>query len=381
MDVSVSSPTKPIKVLFAITKGNWGGAQKYVYDLATEAKNKGFTVGVIYGTRGPLTQKLDEFGIETIPLPETGRDVRLLRDFQALVAFVRILRKYRPDVLHLNSSKIGGIGALAGRIARVPKIVFTAHGWAFNENRPTWQKKIIWLTHYLTVLLCHTTICVSEAMRRDAKKMHAVQNRFVVIHNGIRATSLLSRKEAREKLLPAVTSSHVWIGTIAELHPTKNLNVLIRAFSKIPHRAESLALIIMGEGESRIELETLAKELHIAEKVWFLGHIPNASEYLPALDIFTLPSRSEGLAYVLLEAGLASLPVIATRVGGIPEVIQNTVTGLLVPPGEPTPLKEALVKILDDRELGSALGAALHERVVSDFSLEEMVSKTLLQYL
>jgi len=377
MDVSYISEKKLPKVLFAITQGTWGGAQKYVYDLATVAQNKGFEVVVVYGVPGILIEKLDLLSIRTIALPKVVRAVEITSDLKSLATFIQILREERPDVLHINSSKIGVLGSLAGRIARVPKIIFTSHGWAFNELRPLWQKRLFWLAQYMTVLLSHTTICVSSAIKRDAKKMLFVQQKFVVIHNGIEPKTLLSKETSRSKLIPHAKEK-IWLGSIAELHPTKNLSVLLRAFAKIER--DDVLLIIMGEGICRQELVELSSTLQIQNNVHFLGHVENASTYLPALDIFVLPSRSEALGYVLLEAGLARLPVIATRVGGIPEIIENTVTGLLVPQGEAVPLKEALVKLLKDTTIQNTLGTALYKKVTEEFSLEQMVAKTFLLY-
>ena len=134
---------KKHKVLIVITKSNWGGAQKYVFDLATNLSRDKFDVRVIFGGHGILAEKLEEAGITTISIPELGRDVSILKDIKVFFKLWSIFKKQKAEIVHVNSSKIGGIGALAGRLSGAKKIVFTAHGWAFNENRSSLSKNII----------------------------------------------------------------------------------------------------------------------------------------------------------------------------------------------------------------------------------------------
>ena len=157
------------KILYVITKANWGGAQHYVYDLAIAARAAGHEVVVVVGGTGFLTEKLAEAGIRTIPL--TLRQSRTfigdLLTFNSLFSFIRIFRRERPDVVHVNSAKVSGLGALAARITRVPRIIFTAHGWEFNAPRNALSKVGIRFFSWLTILLAHRTIAVSDAARRD----------------------------------------------------------------------------------------------------------------------------------------------------------------------------------------------------------------------
>ncbi|MEK9184445.1 MAG: glycosyltransferase family 4 protein [Patescibacteria group bacterium] len=377
MEVAERLPlmTQKPRILYVITKANWGGAQRYVYDLATAASEGGWEAIVATGSEGELSRRLIEAGIRVETIEGLGRDIRLKDDVSAFHSLLGLIRDIQPTVVHSNSSKAGGLAALAARISGVHRIVFTAHGWAFNEDRKGHQKALIWLLHYLTVLLSHRTICVSGAMRDDARAMPLVQKKLVVIHNGIGAIPLLPRDEARQRLAPGLNTS-LWIGTIAELHPTKQLHILVRAFAKVAGKNVDCSLVIMGDGQERARLEALALRLQITERVHFLGHIENASSYLPAVDIFVLPSRSEGLGYVLLEAGMAGLPVVATNVGGIPEVIQHKETGILVRSGDVDELASSIEQLLTYPDLRARFGTALKERIVEKFSKTEMIEKT-----
>lgn len=333
---------------------------------------------VAVGGAGELVRRLIDAKIPVHQIGSLERDIRLSGEWHAMQDLIRLMKKMRPKVAHLNSSK-AGLAALAARIAGVPCVVFTVHGWAWNENRPLWQKTIIAVAYYITVLLVTRAICVSHELKRQAKWMPFVQKKFAVIHNGVHPQNTLPRLEAREQLLPS-NKSTLWIGTIAELHPIKGLDILIEAFEHLASDYPDCELVIMGEGQERGALERMMKIEGVSGRAHLLGHVENASSYLAALDIFVLPSRSEGLAYVLLEAGVAGLPVVASEVGGIPEVIQNNVTGLLVPADNRPLLTEAMERIIGDAELAQKLKGALHEKVLKEFSLTDMAEKTFALY-
>lgn len=381
MEVADHEPQKTKKrILYVITKANWGGAQRYVFDMALEAKECGNDVLVVSGASGELTRRLTVEDIGTHTIEAMKRDVRLAAEWKSFAALLRIIDEFKPDVLHCNSSKAGAFATLAGRLKGVPMIVFTAHAWAFNERRPLWQRIVIGAIHYLTVLLSHRTICVSDAIYAHASRMPFVQNHLCVVTNGIEPGELVARSEARLYLAPQLLQEFpdaLWIGTVAELHPTKGLDMLIEAFSRL---SPSAVLVIIGEGHERRALETSIEASGVAERIALVGFVENAARYLSALDIFALPSRSEAFGYSLLEAGIASLPCVASNVGGIPEVIRDKESGILVPPNDASALADALHLLLTNEPLRQALGNALHERVIRVFSRERMVRETLALY-
>jgi glycosyltransferase involved in cell wall biosynthesis len=380
MEVAQTNAATPrLRVLYVITKSNWGGAQRYVYDLATAAGERGHEVRVISGREGELTDRLREAGIAVSPIPSMQRDVRLASDFKVFREISAIIREFKPDVVHGNSSKAGALVALAGRLNGVHRIVFTAHGWAFNEDRPLFQKMLIGLIHYATVLLSHVTISNSEATKRDIRWMPFVGGTIVVVHHGVRPFSLLPRAEARQALAPTL-AARTWIGAIAELHPVKGLDILIQALEHVLPDYPDLGLVIVGEGEERGYLEHLIKVEGLTDHVVLAGHVQSAPAHLSAFDLFVLPSRSESLGYVLLEAGMAGLPAVGSRVGGIPEILEEGVTGLLVPPNNAHALTNAIKRVLKDTELRTTLGQALHQKVLKDFSPERMLDATFALY-
>lgn len=382
-NTEVATEGHATRILYVITKANWGGAQRYVFDMATASKLQGYEVLVVSGTNGPLLERLEEADIATYSITSMQRDVSIARERAAFKELHTVISEFKPDIIHGNSSKAGFLASLAGRLAGVRRIVFTAHGWAFNEQRPLWQKAMLGFIHYLTVLLSHQTLCVSHAVAADAAWMPFVQKRILVIHIGIEPIAFLPKDEARAALasdLARIAPTPLWIGSIAELHPNKGLDTLIEAFASIAPEYPSTVLVLVGEGQDWAHLQKLVEIYDLPSRVVLAGFVPDASRYLPALDIFALPSRTEALGYTFLEAGLAALPAVGTRVGGIPEVLDDGATGLLVPMGDVPALANALRTLIEDASLRRALGVSLQEKVASEFSKEAMVAETMASY-
>lgn len=371
------------KILYLITKSNWGGAQRYVYDIATSLPKDRFETVVALGGNGELAKKLTEAGIRTIVMPELQRDISMSKELRAFRHLWRIVGDEKPDVFHVNSSKAGGIGALVGRLRGVPKIVYSAHGWAFNEDRSSIARFVIGFFHWLTVMLSHTTIAVSNATKYQMRWPLA-QRKIVVVQNGRPETPFCTREEAREKCVktaPALApyKDEFWTGTIAELHPVKRHDVVIEAIAKLRDEGLILRHIIVGTGELKEKLEKLIGERNLSGQVFMLGHIDEAARFLRAFDIFILPSRSEALAYTVIEAAQAGLPIVASRVGGLPEIITNEWDGILIRSGDVKVMADTLRSLKEDATKRERLAKAAQTRG-GHFSLERMVFETTAVY-
>lgn len=368
-----------LKILFLITKSNWGGAQRYVYDLATSLKQR-HDVSVALGGEGRLAELLRAQHILIHAISSLGRDVRLKNEFSSFLECYRLLRRERPDVFHVNSSKAGALGALAGRLARVPHIVFTAHAWAWNEERPWYARVIIALLHWLTVILAHRTIAVSHSIYDQMAGFPFTARRMRVIHLGITPLPLLSRAQARTQFFArfpelAAHNDAVWVATIAELHPIKGIPYLLDAMRLLHTTHPHTVAVIIGTGDEYNALEHAIRDRALTHVVYLAGYIADAATLLSAFDLFVLPSLSEAFGYVLIEAGAASLPVIATNVGGIPDIIGDD-GGMLVPPRNASLLADAITSSIDDPSAARVLGLTLEKRVREYFTKERMVDET-----
>jgi glycosyltransferase involved in cell wall biosynthesis len=373
------------KVLFVITKSYFGGAQRYVFDLATALKKEGYDVAVILGGHGVLKEKLGAENIRTISIPSLQRDVNPIKDVRTFFALLSVIRTEKPDVLHVNSAKAGGLGALAGRILRVPRVIFTMHGFAFNENRGWVSKKLIATFTWLTVILSDRSIAVSDTLATFVPRL--LQKKIAVIKNGVRPIDFKSREDARAFLFEKCaglsarnTADTFWIVTIAELHPIKGLPYAIEAINILRKSHPNICYVVMSGGEMQEALEAQTRSLKLEGTVLLSGFVTDAAEYLTAFDAFLLPSLSEGLGYVLLEAGLAHLPIVATNVGGIPEVITDGESGILVPPKSPEKIADALKRYMENPKIRHAHVAKQAESMERHFSFNEMVEKTIVLY-
>ena len=367
------------KVLFLITKSNWGGAQRYVYDLATNLDREKFEPVVALGGNGILADMLENAGIRVINIESLGRNISLKKEWVFARELWQILRVERPGVFHVNSSKAGGVGTLLGRLLRAPNVIFTAHGWAFNEDRPLWQKLITKFLHWITVLLSHRTIAVSSAIVKEMNWPGALR-KMKIVNPGRTIGPMYQKIEAREKIMdffPRLLpyQSDPWLVCVAELHPIKRHHILIEAISELVKNYPTLRLILIGDGELRSAIEKRIVDADLTENIFVLGNITEAARFLKAFDMFVLASKSESYGYVLHEAGLAELPVVATNVGGIPDIIINNQSGLLVPPDDISAIHEAIKKLIDNPDLAKSLANNLLEKM-SARTIEKMTKIT-----
>lgn len=389
------------KILYVITKGNFGGAQRYVFDLATNMSKAAFDIVVACGptfakaTAGKainsLSEMLKEKNIRTISLENSEREINFKNDFKTLKELIKIIKEEKPDVIHLNSSKIGLLGALAILFLKffsiihntypIPHSIFTAHGWAFNEkSRSAISKFIFYLGHYLTILICDKTIAVSEKAKRDIVFLPFIKNKVKVIYNGISEFETLPKEESKI-ILASKDSEKIILFSISELHKNKGVDVALQALALLPKEIkEKIIYAIASPGEERENLERLTKELNIENMVRFLGQVPDAKKLLSGADIFLMPSRTEAFPYAILEAGMAGLPIIATSVGGIPEVIKDMQNGILIHPCNPKEIAEAILYFLDHQDKQKEFGSEIKKTITNFFSLEKMSIETLKIY-
>ncbi|HBB56875.1 TPA: hypothetical protein DEW47_02270 [Patescibacteria group bacterium] len=360
------------KVLYIITKSVWGGAQKYVYDLAINLPKNHFEPIVAGGDKGVMADKIISAGLPYFEIKSFQRDINIFKEIFSFFEILKILFKIKPDVIHVSSSKAGGIVGFASLIyflakkaaKRInlffhhghkgndsktnlsvlrPVAIFTVHGWAFLESRPGWQIHLIKMVSKITCLFYDKIICVSHNDYNEAlKNKIAPAAKFVVIHNGISPDDYNFLERTEEEFT---------IGTIGESTKNKGHKYLREAQKNLP-----------------------------SIKFNIISNMSDASRYLKNFDIFALPSIKEGLPYVILEAGLASLPVIASNVGGIPEIIEDGKDGLLIPPKNPEALTEAIKRLIDDKNLRDTLAANLHEKIKTEFSVEKMLNVTMTTY-
>ena len=372
------------KVLLVITKSNWGGAQRYVFDLATNLPRARFEIEVACGGRGELAIRLETAGIKVHEIEGSKRDINLKNELTTLRSLRKIIKDVKPDILHLNSSKMGGLGAVIGRLCSVPKIIFTAHGWPFFEPRPRLWRALAWLGSYATALLAHEVICVSQ-FDLNNRKMPGTKKKTRVIYPALAPFKLLPRQEARVALLGEDASEwhrhHAWLVTHGELNHNKNLTVAIDAVAEHnANHANKICYVIIGAGETSAQLEEQIAMRGMTDYIYLTGFKTAAQQYLSAFDLYIIPSKKEGLPYALLEAGLSELPALVSPVGGIPEVVTDRVDGRHISPDNHMTIVSALEDLLTYPEKRLAYSQNLKQRITETFNLNDMIEATTASY-
>ncbi len=392
------------KILFLITQSSWGGAQRYVYDIAGHLPPERFDIAIAAGGNGLLFDRLADAGIRTIKVRALQRDISLFKEFTTVAELVRLFVAERPDIVHLNSSKIGGLGALAAKIAamRIHKkirVAFTVHGWGFYEDRSLVARTTIFLVSFVSSLFQDAVITINTADFRAARRFIAAR-KLHLIFNGLDAEDFLPADAARDfltqKIAQSIAPDTLLIGTIAELTKNKGLSHLIDAISKLMLQTRDIRnpttplirankglteqtyqACIIGDGEEKEAIQKQIDALGLDATVFLTGFIPDAEKYLAGFDIFVLPSLKEGLPYAAMEAMAAGVPVIATRVGGLPDLITSGKDGLLVSPKNPAILANALAMLSRDPDMRARLGAAAREKIETTFNFHAMIDATI----
>ena len=363
------------KILFLVTQSEMGGAQRYVFEIARGLDAQKYEVLVAAGEgAGELFKKLEHTETRSLYLSRMRRTPWPWQAILAIREIYELLKKERPDILFLCSTTAGLLGSLASKIYKLKttnyklKTIYRIGGWAFCDPRAFWKNWLILLAEKLTALLKDLVIVTSELDRKLALKYKIMPERKLVrIYNGIDMNSLnfLSREEARNVLNDLSDSrSHLMVGCVANFYKTKGLEYLIEAASRLNLDGKRFSLVIIGDGRERPKLEKLIKKYRLQEKVFLVGRMPDAYKYLKAFDVFVLPSLKEGFPWIILEAMAAGIPIVATKVGALPEILDEE---FLVTPGN----AEALVK-----KINRALERPTKPELKQEFTSQKMRKET-----
>ncbi len=357
-----------MKILYVITRAERGGAQMHVRDLIANLP-PGFRAVVATGETGFLCDEAAKLGVPVRLLRELTHPIRPIKDFRALLAIARLIRREAPDLVHAHTSKAGLLARLAARLTATP-VVFTAHAWSFADGMPRLQRWIsIPLERLAAAAAAGKIITVSEANTAMAmRRSIANTGTLVRIWNGV--------PDVSGRALPGKRRSLTLI-MAARFAPPKDHLLLLRALVKVKG---DWRLLLVGDGPTRSLVEKTALDLGLADRIEFLGLRGDIDELLTRADVFVLPSKWEGLPLSILEAMRAGLPVIATDVGGVAEAVTDGVTGYLTPPGDVVQLRDRIQQLIASPDLLPKMALSARRRYEQDFRIETMVQKTVAVY-
>ncbi len=361
-----------MRIAYLITRSDAiGGAHIHVRDMS-QRMMRDHDVRVMVGGEGPFTDQLRDRGVPYISINNMVRAIHPRKDVAAVVELGRRLREFKPDLISTHSAKAGWIGRTLGRMFGIPTL-FTAHGWSFTEGRPAMQRRFYIGLERLTARFATKIITVSDYDRRLALTHRiAPADKIVSVHNGVHDIAGALRATAR----PA--GSPTRFITVARFEEPKDHLSLIRALATLPK--QSWTLTILGEGPLMPQSRALAAEIGVAGSIEFLGLRRDVPEQLAASDVFVLVSNWEGFPRSILEAMRAGLPVVSSSVGGVPESVEDGVTGFLFPRGDVARLGERLAELNASPELRREMGERGRARYDAEFTFERMLENTMRVY-
>ncbi len=346
------------RLVLGITLGTVGGAQLYVMSLLEALRDEYDVVVAAHGD-GPLREAAAAAGVRFVPLRWMRRDVSW-REPLALLELVVLFRRLRPVIVHVTSSKMGAIGRVAAWLARVPVRVFTVQGWAFTPFTGAARAGALLVERALR--RCTTVLVIASGATRDlGVDAGACRPEDVVVLPN--AVELGARPAPR-----APHDGPVRIVSVVRLQPQKDVPTLVRALARL--EPSSFEALIVGDGPDRAAVEAEIRALRLEDRVQITGWRSDVRELLEGADLFALSSAWEEMPFAILEAMAAGLPVVSTDVGGVAEAVADGETGLLVAPGDPDVLAEALRRAIADPALRARLGAAGRARAEEQFGVE-----------
>jgi len=378
---------KSKKILYIITQTKWGGAQKYVLQLA-KYFNKNNEIHIAFGEIKNKNKKFlndcKKLKVKTIPIKYLVRNIDIGKDYLAIINIIKLLKKENYNLVHLNSSKVGLLGSISSKIYNMNptnlrlRIIYTAHGFIFNEPLSKLKKKIYKISEKISTKIQDVIITVSHFDKKSAlKNKICPSEKIFTIHNGldINKYKFLNKEEALNKL--NLNKKYKYFGTIASFYKTKGHTYLIEAIKLLKKEKSKILnnhkFIFIGSGPEKENIKQLIKKYNLEKYIKIIKSKDNDWKYLKAFNYFILPSIKEGLPYTILEAGLAKIPILATKVGGIPEILKNKKTGIIVTSVDSIALLQGIKEINKDN---NKLINNNYINIINNFNLNTTLKQT-----
>jgi glycosyltransferase involved in cell wall biosynthesis len=365
------------RVLHLITRLELGGAQQNTLYCAAHHDRERFEVELLAGAGGMLDDEARGIADARVGLlPWLKHEIAPARDLEALVRLAAHFRMRRVDLVHTHSSKAGILGRFAARIAGVPAVVHTIHGWSFNPTQHAARRAAYVGLERMAAGWADRLVAVSARNREEGLRRGIGRpDQYRVLHSGIDAALFREPGADRAQLRAELgfDESHLVVGAVACLKPQKAPLDLVRAIAVARAEEPRLRCFIAGDGELRPRLEALIRDEGLEGIVRPLGWRRDVPALLHAADLFLLTSLHEGLPRAVLQAMAAGVPVVATAVDGTPEVVEDGRTGLLVPPGRPDEAARALLRMAGDTRLRVRCVEEARRRLDRSFDIRAMV--------
>lgn len=375
--------TEPVKVLRVIARLNVGGPALHVAYLSAGLAERGYDTTLVAGSLAygeeSMAAVAEARGVTIAQLSELHREISPLRDLRAVLRLARLIRKERPTILHTHTAKAGTVGRLAALLAgdaRPRIVVHTFHGHVLRGYFDPLTALGFRVLERLLARISTVLIAVSPEVRDDLVRLGvAPANKFAVIRLGVELGDRVGqtgRRDETRRLLGVPTDAFV-VGWVGRMTGVKRAGDVLQAFQGVRTQGVDAYLCLVGDGPDRADLEQRAHELGIVKRCLFVGYQADVAAFYEAMDALVLPSANEGTPVSVIEALAAGRPAVATRVGGVPDVIRAGVDGILVEPGDTTALADALGALARDPERRASMGAEGRARVIGRYAVDRLV--------
>jgi glycosyltransferase involved in cell wall biosynthesis len=367
-----------LRVLEMIDKPSLGGGQTALLLLAENLNMNLFEVFVCSGGEGPLAE-----AVRRREIPFVSASLNKELNFRSRHEIASLLRELKIDLLHTHGGVAGLHGRSAARLAGTPALIHTLHGIHYLHYRnPLLRRLYVLLERRYSRFTDRLVLVCQSDLRRARSYKLAPEGKMTVILNGLDVRSL-----AETAVLARSRDELGWppgrpiVGTIARLHRQKGVIHLLRAGRRILEAVPESRIVVVGDGPQSDRMKREAQRLGLGERCLFLGARKDATALLALFDVFVLPSLWEGLPFVLVEAAALGKPIVATAVDGVPEILEDGRTGLLVPPGDSEALANAVIRLLREKDEAGRLAERARSLVPPRFPLRRMVEQTQTLYL
>jgi glycosyltransferase involved in cell wall biosynthesis len=377
-------PAEPIRILRVIARLNMGGPALHVAYLSAGLRERGYDTTLVAGDLAKGEESMayaaSKRGVRVTTLPGLHREIAPIRDLVATFRLARLMRELKPHILHTHTAKAGGIGRVASILARrssPPIVVHTFHGHVLHGYFGPLRA---WIFRRIERLLARGTdvlIAVSPEVRDDLVALKVARpEKFAVIRLGIELDERVSESDAQRaatRRVLGVPEDRFLVGWIGRMTAVKRTDDVLRAFERLRGAGVDAALCMVGDGPDFPRVVDLAARLGIMRECLFPGYQEEIGRFFGAFDVFVLPSANEGTPVTAIEALASGCPVVATRVGGVPDVVRDGEDGFLVEPGRVEDLADRLARLAGDPDLRRSMGEAGRARVVPRYAVDRLV--------
>jgi glycosyltransferase involved in cell wall biosynthesis len=351
--MTIENP-QPIRILRIIARLNVGGPAIHVSLLTEKLAPPEFESYLVSGTidpgEGDMAYFAESHGVKPIFIPELGRGLHPIRDVLTLWKVYKLIRELKPDVVHTHTSKAGFVGRVAAWLARTPVIVHTFHGHVFHGYFSPLKTWLFLLLERLTATMSDTIITLTEGLRRELAEVFHItrKGRIMVLPLGLdlEVFAQTPRKIGSFRAAWDIPAGVPLIGIVGRLAPVKNHILFLEAAGRVKQQLPAARFAIIGDGETRAEVEAKVDELGLRDSVIFTGWERDLAPIYSDLDVLVISSTSEGTPVSVIEALAAGCPVVATAVGGVPDLLDQGNLGKLVPSGDAEALANAITDTL-----------------------------------